>query len=132
MKIKKKVIDRSLVTNFRLRRSSRLRDILNEIFSRSEFFSGDKQVFINVLKVDMDGNMMGAKVFVDTFGLEPRDQLSLVKKLNNDFAGQIRTILAEKIRAKIVPKLQFYHMGDLGRENRVLELIEKCGQSSDD
>jgi ribosome-binding factor A len=116
--------------NFRLRRSSKLENVLNDIFSKSEFFSGSRQVFINVLRVDMDKNLTSAKVFVDMFGLEPENQRDLLGKLNGSFLRQIRKIVADRIRAKSIPRFLFCHASDSGKESRILGLMREYRQDT--
>ncbi|MDR2777756.1 MAG: ribosome-binding factor A [Rickettsiales bacterium] len=111
--------------NFRLRRSSRLKDVLNEILSKSEFFLENRRIFVSALQVEMSRDLGSAKVFVDIFGLNRENQENLLKKLNGEFARQIRGIVAGKIRARLVPTILFCRSAGDGREKRVLELIEK-------
>ncbi|MDR3079136.1 MAG: ribosome-binding factor A [Rickettsiales bacterium] len=128
---KRRMNDGSTI-NFRLRRSSRLKDALNEIFSQSEFSLGTRRVFVSVLGVSLDKSMLAARVSVDTFGLEPRQRLDLLERLNGDVARQVRAMVAEKIRAKLVPEFYFYHADGDGREGRILELIEQQSRGFDD
>ncbi|MDR2778128.1 MAG: ribosome-binding factor A [Rickettsiales bacterium] len=112
-------------TNFQLRRSAKIKKVLNEIFARSNFTVMDKQIFINVLEVDISRDLMNVKAFIDTFNVEDKSQRSFLRELNGNLAGQIKNIVAKMIRMKFVPKITFYQVKNVGRERKILNLLEK-------
>ncbi|MDR2077630.1 MAG: ribosome-binding factor A [Rickettsiales bacterium] len=111
-------------TNFQLRRSSKLKKVLNDIFAKSSFTFADRQIFANVLRVDISRDLINAKVFIDVFGASDRSREALLNELNNNLAGRIRNIVAKKMRMKFVPKITFYQIENMGNERRIFNLLE--------
>lgn len=113
-------------SNFQLKRSIKLEKILNDIFIKSSFSFNNKQVFVNVVYVDLSKDLLNAKAVIDIFGLDD-DKLKkeLIKKLNKDFIKQIRGTISQKIKMKYIPEIIFYCPEENEKEKKILELIEK-------
>jgi ribosome-binding factor A len=111
--------------SFVLQKSSRLQRVLADIFSKSSFSFGEKKVFVNVIYVDLSGDLSNAKVVIDSFGLDAVQQNELVKRLNKDFVKQIRSLVAQKIQMKRAPNIVFCLSEENKKGERVLNLIEK-------
>ncbi|MBO4956972.1 MAG: ribosome-binding factor A [Rickettsiales bacterium] len=117
---------RETKSNFQLQRSSQLQKVLNDVFTKSSFQFENKQVFVNVIYVDMSKDLKNVKVLIDMFGLkEEKHKKELVKKLNTDFIKQIRGILAQKLKVKYVPEIIFCFKEKNTKEQKVLDLIEQ-------
>lgn len=113
-------------TNFQLQRSSKLQKVLNDIFTKSSFSINGKQVFVNVIYVDLSRDLKNAKVVIDSFGLDDNLQKNeLTKQLNKDFSRQIRGIVSQKLKMKYSPEILFYHPEENEKEKGVLDIIEK-------
>ncbi len=112
-------------TNFQLQRSTQIQRVLNDVFVKSSFQFMNKQVFVNVVYVDLSKDLLNAKVLIDVFGVEEKFKKELVKKLNTDFIKQVRGILAQKLKVKFVPEVIFLIKEENEKEKRVIELIEK-------
>lgn len=112
-------------SNFQLQRSSQLEKVLNDVFTKSSFTFKNKQVFVNIVYVDMSKDLLNAKVLIDMYGLEDEYKKELVDKLNKDFIKQIRGILAQKLKVKRVPEVIFCFKEQNKKEQKILDLIEK-------
>lgn len=112
-------------SNFQLQRSSQLEKVLNDVFTKSSFSFKNKQVFVNIVYVDMSKDLLNAKVLIDMYGLEDEYKKELVDKLNKDFIKQIRGILAQKLKVKRVPEVIFCFKEQNKKEQKILDLIEK-------
>jgi ribosome-binding factor A len=119
-------------TNFQLRRASKLQKVLMDIFSKSSFNFGEKKVFVNVIYVDLSRDLLNAKAVVDAFGLNDVNKRELVKKLNRDFAKQIRTAVAQNLKTKFVPEIIFCCQEENKKTEKVLDLIERERLEYDD
>jgi ribosome-binding factor A len=117
--------DRTIKTNLQLRRSSMLERLLGDIMARSLFSFRGRQIFIGVPRVDMSKDLMNMKIFVDVFGIEQEQLPLLLKKLNENFIGQIRGLLAKRSRMKFVPEISFHYAQGNEREQKILKIIEK-------
>ncbi len=112
--------------NYQLQRSSKLQKVLNDIFIKSSFSIGNKQVFVNVVYVDVSKDLSNAKVVIDSFGLDSDEQKQeLVKRLNKDFIKQIRGIITQKMKMKYSPEIIFYCPEENKKEKKVLDIIEE-------
>ncbi len=112
--------------NYQLQRSSKLQKVLNDIFIKSSFSFAGKQVFVNVVYVDISKDLLNAKVVIDSFGLDNDEQKQeLVKKLNKDFIKQIRGIITQKMKMKYSPEIIFYCPEENKKEKKVLDIIEE-------
>lgn len=112
-------------SNFQLQKSSQLEKILNDIFVKSSFQFMNKQVFVNVVYVDLSKDLLNAKILIDMFGIDEEYKKDLVKKLNTDFIKQIRGILGQKLKAKKIPEIRFCFKEENTKEKAILDLIEK-------
>lgn len=106
--------------NYQLQRSSKLQKILNDIFIKSSFSFGNKQVFVNVVYVDMSKDLLNAKVVIDSFGLDNDEQKrELVKQLNRDFIKQIRGIITQKMKMKYSPEIIFIALKKIKKKKSI-------------
>lgn len=112
-------------SNFQLQRSTQIQRVLNDVFTKSSFQFMNKQVFVNVIYVDLSKDLLNAKVLIDIFGIEEKFKKELVKKLNTDFIKQIRGILGQKLKVKFIPEVVFLIKEENEKEKRVIELINK-------
>jgi ribosome-binding factor A len=94
-----------------------------DIFSKSSFTLGNNRVFVNVVYVDMSGDLSNAKVVIDSFGLDVAQQNELVKRLNKDFVRQMRSLVAQKLQMKRTPNIVFCLSEENNKNGRVLDLI---------
>lgn len=112
-------------TNFQLQKASKLQKILNDIFIKSSFSLHNKQLFVNVVYVDMSKDLLNAKAVVDIFGADEEHKKELVNKLNKDFIKQVRGIVSQKLKAKYVPEIVFLYEEENTKKQHILDLIEK-------
>ena len=112
-------------SNFLLSAESRLQKVLSEIFTKSSFSFQNKQVFVNVVFIDLSPDLKNAKVVIDTFGLDKKDKIELVKQLNKGFIKQVRGIIASKIRMKYIPDIKFFIDESLEKAEKINNLIDK-------
>jgi ribosome-binding factor A len=89
-----------------------------------------RQVFVNVLKVDISGDFMNVKAFIDIFGAGDKYVDDLLRKLNGDLSGQIRNAVAKMIRMKFVPKITFCR-DEFEHGQKILGLLEKIRMESE-
>lgn len=112
-------------SNFLLSTERRLQKVLSEIFTKSSFSFRNKQIFVNVLSVDLSPDLKNAKVIIDTFGIDKKEKIELVKQLNKGFIKQVRGIIASKIRMKYIPEIKFFLDETLERSTKINNLIDQ-------
>lgn len=111
-------------TNFQLQKTSKLQRILNDLFVKSSFSLNGQQIFVNVVYVDMSKDLLNAKVIIDIFGTDDIHKKKLVKKLNKDFAKQVRNIVSQKFKSKYVLEIIFLIEEENKKKQRILDLIK--------
>lgn len=112
-------------SNFLLSSEKRLQKVLSDVFTKSSFSFENKQVFVNVLFVDMSPDLKNAKVVIDTFGInDEKAKEELAKQLNKSFVKQIRGIIASKMRMKYVPEVRFYLDESMEKSIKINNLID--------
>ena len=52
-------------SNFLLSTERRLQKVLSEIFAKSSFSFQDKQIFVNVIFIDLSPDLKNAKIVID-------------------------------------------------------------------
>lgn len=112
-------------SNFLLSSEKRLQKVLSDVFTKSSFSFENKQVFVNVLFVDMSPDLKNAKVVIDTFGInDEKAKKELAKQLNKSFVKQIRGIIASKMRMKYIPEVRFYLDESMEKSIKINNLID--------
>ncbi|MDR0571753.1 MAG: ribosome-binding factor A [Rickettsiales bacterium] len=119
-------------SNFQLQKSSKLQKTLADIFSKSSFSLNNREVFINIIYVDLSKNLLNAKAVVDAFGLNETQKKELVKQLNNGLSKQIRGLIAQKLHWKYVPEVIFCCQEENKKKEKILDLLKKEGQKFDE
>lgn len=112
-------------SNFLLSTERKLQKVLSEIFTKSSFSFQNKQIFVNVLFVDLSPDLKNAKVIIDTFGIDKKEKIELVKQLNKSFIKQVRGIIASKIRMKYIPEVKFFLDETLEKSTKINNLIDQ-------
>ena len=78
-----------------------------------------------VSAVELTRDLAYAKIFVTFFTNEASEIKSSVEVLN-DAAGFIRSLLAKKLRARIMPHLRFVYDGSMAEGVRMGSLVDKA------
>lgn len=113
-------------SNYLLATESKLHKTLSEIFVDSSFQFMNKRIFVNVLYVNLSADLKLAKVAINTFGLDKVDEIKLlVKELNKNFVKQTRNLIAQKMRIKVIPEIQFIHDESLEKAEKINKLIDE-------
>ncbi len=79
---------------------------------------------ITVSDVDVSHDLSHAKIFVTFLGLEA-DKVKQNLDILNDASGFIRSLIAKRIQARIVPTMRFYFDKSLDEGIRMANLVEK-------
>jgi ribosome-binding factor A len=96
--------------------------ILREIATIIQLKMRDPRVsFVNVNTVNVTRDLSLARIHVSTLGDE-RNNLDMVKVLNKA-AGFLRTELAKKIEARLIPELRFIFDDTQLRGNRIDDIL---------
>jgi ribosome-binding factor A len=79
---------------------------------------------ITVSDVDVSRDLSHAKIFVTFLGLEA-DKVKVNLDILNDACGYIRSLIAKRIQARIVPTIRFYFDQSLDQGIRMANLVEQ-------
>lgn len=113
-------------SNYLLSVESKLQRVLSEIFVDSSFNFMGKNIFVNVLYVNLSTDLSIAKVALNTFGLDnPKDVQKLVDELNKNFIRQVRNLICQKMNMKIIPNIVFLYDNREERAIKINKIIDK-------
>lgn len=113
-------------SNYLLSVESKLQRVLSEIFVDSSFNFMGKNIFVNVLYVNLSADLSIAKVALNTFGLDnSKDIQKLVDELNKNFIKQVRNLICQKMNMKIVPNIVFLYDNSEERAIKINKIIDK-------
>lgn len=113
-------------SNYLLSVESKLQRVLSEIFVDSSFNFMGKNIFVNVLYVNLSADLSIAKVALNTFGLDnSKDIQKLVDELNKNFIKQVRNLICQKMNMKIVPNIVFLYDNREERAIKINKIIDK-------
>ncbi|WP_288743400.1 30S ribosome-binding factor RbfA [uncultured Rheinheimera sp.] len=79
---------------------------------------------ITVSDVDVSRDLSHAKIFVTFLGLDP-EKVKANLDILNDACGYIRSLIAKRIQARIVPTIRFYFDQSLDQGIRMANLVEQ-------
>ena len=85
---------------------------------------------ITVSDVDVSRDLSHCKIYVTFLGLAPekvQENLSIL----NDAAGYVRSLIAKRIQARIVPTIRFYFDKSLDEGIRMANLVETVRKSDE-
>lgn len=80
---------------------------------------------VTVSDVDVSRDLSFAKVFVTKFDQDPESVKESIKRLT-EAAGFVRSLLAKRLKLRIVPDLTFVHDTSLTEGLRISELVSKA------
>lgn len=80
---------------------------------------------ITVSDVDVSRDLSFAKVFITKFDQDPESIKASIKHLS-EAAGFVRSLLAKRIKLRIVPEITFVHDTSLTEGLRISELVTKA------
>jgi ribosome-binding factor A len=80
---------------------------------------------ITVSDVEVSRDLSYAKVYVTKFDQDP-DSIKLSMKLLADASGYVRSLLAKRIKLRIVPDVSFIHDTSLTEGLRISELVTRA------
>ncbi len=113
-------------SNYLLSVESKLQRVLSEIFVDSSFNFMGKNIFVNVLYVNLSADLSIAKVALNTFGLDnSKDIQKLVDELNKNFIKQVRNLICQKMNMKIIPNIIFLYDNREERATKINKIIDK-------
>ena len=113
-------------SNYLLSVESKLQRVLSEIFVDSSFNFMGKNIFVNVLCVNLSADLSIAKVTLNTFGLDnSKDIQKLVNELNKNFIKQVRNLICQKMNMKIIPNIIFLYDNSEERAIKINKIIDK-------
>ena len=113
---------------FILKTESRLNKVLNDIFTKSSFQINKKQIFVNVIFVDLAPDAKSAKVVMDAYGLDEKQKEDLVDNLNRSFVRQVRGLLSQKMQMKYTPDIKFFLDKTSEREAKINKILTEEGK----
>ena len=85
---------------------------------------------VNINEVTVTRDMAYAKVYVTFLGLEA-DKVKQNLDILNDASGFIRSLIAKRIQARIVPTVRFYFDKSLDEGIRMANLVENVRKSDE-
>lgn len=85
---------------------------------------------ITVSDVEVSKDLSHAKIYVTFLGLEA-DKVKLNLDILNDACGFIRSLIAKRIQARIVPTLRFYFDKSLDEGIRMANLVESVRRTDE-
>jgi ribosome-binding factor A len=85
---------------------------------------------ITVSDVDVSKDLSHAKIYVTFLGLEA-DKVKQNLDILNDASGFIRSLIAKRIQARIVPTVRFYFDKSLDEGIRMANLVENVRKSDE-
>ncbi|MFN8370881.1 MAG: 30S ribosome-binding factor RbfA [Bacteriovoracaceae bacterium] len=103
-----------------------VKEEVNWILKRD--FSDARLQFVTVIKVELNKDNSKAKLFWDTFNTKTRGD---AKKCIESSAGKIRTLLAQKIKVRHVPSLEFIYDGQFEAQNKIEKILEEAKITTD-
>lgn len=101
------------------RMGERVRGILSELLLRD--VADPRLQGITITQVDLDSELMFAKVYVNALGDEGRKDAVL--SVLNRAKGFLRRELGKRVRLRNVPDLHFHWDASLERAERIIQLI---------
>ncbi len=85
---------------------------------------------ITVSDVNVSKDLSHAKIYVTFLGLDA-DKVALNLQILNDASGFIRSLIAKRIQARIVPTVRFYFDKSLDEGIRMANLVETVRRSDE-
>ncbi len=85
---------------------------------------------ITVSDVEVSKDLSHAKIYVTFLGLES-EKVALNLQILNDASGFIRSLIAKRIQARIVPTVRFYFDKSLDEGIRMANLVETVRRSDE-
>ncbi len=85
---------------------------------------------ITVSDVSVSKDLSHAKIYVTFLGLDA-DKVALNLQILNDASGFIRSLIAKRIQARIVPTVRFYFDKSLDEGIRMANLVETVRRSDE-
>ncbi len=85
---------------------------------------------ITVSDVEVSKDLSHAKIYVTFLGLE-NEKVALNLQILNDASGFIRSLIAKRIQARIVPTVRFYFDKSLDEGIRMANLVETVRRSDE-
>ena len=85
---------------------------------------------ITVSDVNVSKDLSHAKIYVTFLGLDA-DKVALNLQILNDASGFIRSLIAKRIQARIVPTVHFYFDKSLDEGIRMANLVETVRRSDE-
>lgn len=85
---------------------------------------------ITVSDVNVSKDLSHAKIYVTFLGLDA-DKVALNLQILNDACGFIRSLIAKRIQARIVPTVRFYFDKSLDEGIRMANLVETVRRSDE-
>ncbi|MCA1931647.1 30S ribosome-binding factor RbfA [Rheinheimera sp.] len=85
---------------------------------------------ITVSDVDVSRDLSHAKIYVTFLGLEA-EKVKANLDILNDACGYIRSLIAKRIQARIVPTIRFYFDQSLDQGIRMANLVEQVRREDD-
>lgn len=111
-----------------LRTQEKIKQLLLEMFSKSEMTLGGKSFSISINDVDISPDLRNLKIYIDMLNIDKDTKLKVIKSLNKEGSHAVKNLLAKNIKLRYVPDFIFLLDESGEKLFKMTKIIEKESQ----